>query len=100
MSEPAHDRFAPPRTPLETAGAIRSKVLPFLSRYPIVAGAVFGVLMRFVFSGSAGGAWSAMVGGFIYFVPVAIGALTVYLAESQAHRRLPQATGSARWRLL
>jgi len=86
MSDSADDRFAPPKTPLERADLVRKKVLPFLSRYPIVAGALFGVLMRLVFSGNAGSAWSAMVGGFIYFVPVAIGALTVYLAERQ-HRR-------------
>ena len=86
MSGSLDDRFTPPKTPLERSDVVRDTLLPFLKRSPIVAGALFGVFMRFVFSGSAGGPWSAMVGGFIYFVPIAIGALTVYLAERQYRR--------------
>jgi len=81
-----HDPYAPPSAALEPSGVIRSKVLPFLARYPILAGALFGMAMRLAFSGRAGSSWSAMAGGFIFFAPVAIGALTVYLAERQQRR--------------
>lgn len=86
MNDPASDRFTPPQAPLDNGDTLRERVLPFLLRYPILAGAVFGVLLRLTFSGRAGSAWSAMAAGFIYFAPVAIGAVTVYLAERQ-HRR-------------
>lgn len=75
MSDPAGDRFSPPKASIERTDVVSTSVLPFLKRHPIVAGALFGVAMRLVFSGGAGGAWSAMVAGFIFFVPIAIGAL-------------------------
>jgi hypothetical protein len=63
-----------------------SNALPFLHRYPIIAGAMAGVLLRLVFSGRGKSAWSAMVGGFIFFAPIVVGMLTVYLAERQRRR--------------
>ena len=57
-----------------------------LKRYPIIAGALAGVAMRFVFSGDAGSRWSAMVGAFIFGAPIFVGMLTVYLAERQRRR--------------
>src|SRR5262245_28372030 len=60
--------------------------LPMLKRYPIIAGALAGVVMRIVFSGEGGSDWSAMAGAFIFGAPIFIGMLTVYLAERQ-HRR-------------
>jgi hypothetical protein len=62
------------------------KLLPFAKRYPILAGALLGVLLRLAFSGSAGSSWSAMAGAFIFLVPLFIGMVTVYLAERQRRR--------------
>ena len=36
--------------------------LPMRKRYPILAGAAFGVVLRVMFSGEGGSPWSAMVG--------------------------------------
>ena len=58
-------------------------LLPVLKRYPVIAGAVFGVLLRLLFSGQAGSRWSAMTESFIFVVPLVVGMLTVYLAERQ-----------------
>ena len=69
-----------------TPPADPERVLPFLRRHPIIIGALFGVLLRLLFSGGGGSAWSAMAGGFIVCAPLAIGALTVYLAEKQQRR--------------
>ena len=61
-------------------------LLPMLMRYPIIAGAVAGVALRLAFSGEGGSNYSAMVGAFIFGTPVAVGMLTVYLAERQRRR--------------
>eukprot|EP01034_Spumella_vulgaris_P039505 gene39505-48814_t len=53
---------------------------------PIVCGMVFGLLLRLAFSGAPSSRWSAMVGAFIWLVPLATGAITVYLAERQQRR--------------
>jgi hypothetical protein len=60
--------------------------LPFGWAWPLVAGALAGLLLRFVFWGKPGSAWSAMAGTFIYLAPAAVGAVTVYAAERQARR--------------
>jgi drug/metabolite transporter (DMT)-like permease len=62
------------------------KALPMLKRYPVLAGAVCGVLLRLAFSGPGGSPWSAMAGAFIFTAPILVGMVTVYLAERQ-HRR-------------
>jgi hypothetical protein len=95
MTEPTPDPTgAPPPPPSpEQASALANPAaphsdhrLPIAKRYPILAGALFGVLLRLAFSGDGGSAWSAMAGGFIYAAPIAVGMLTVYLAERQRRR--------------
>ena len=81
----------PPRSPnlpppVESIWRIYWRTLPMLKRYPVLAGALAGVLLRLVFSGQGGSRWSPMVGGFIFLAPIFVGMLTVYLAERQ-HRR-------------
>ena len=55
--------------------------LPFPWLLPLAGGAAAALVMRLVFSGSPGQRYSAMLGTFIYLVPVLGGAVTVYLAE-------------------
>jgi hypothetical protein len=62
------------------------KELPMLKRYPIIAGALFGILLRLVFLGGGGSRWSPMVGAFIFGAPILVGMLTVYLAERRKRR--------------
>jgi hypothetical protein len=70
-----------------TAGEPRpQRLLPTLKRYPVIAGAIAGILLRLLFSGSGGSPWSAMAGAFIYTAPILIGMVTVYLAERQRRR--------------
>lgn len=64
----------------------RLRRLPMLARYPIIAGAIGGILLRLAFSGPAGSSWSAMAGAFIFFAPLLVGMITVYLAERQSRR--------------
>ncbi len=84
------DPVDPPPIPRKPADAsvnfqgLRS--LPLTIRYPIIAGAVAGVLLRLMFSGPAGSSWSAMTGWFIFLAPVVVGMVTVYLAERQYRR--------------
>ncbi len=78
---------APPSpAPESTAERSWLRRLPMLARYPIIAGALAGVLLRLAFSGPAGSPWSAMAGAFIYIAPVLVGMVTVYLAERQQRR--------------
>jgi uncharacterized protein YndB with AHSA1/START domain len=60
--------------------------LPFRYRWPVLAGALAGIALRLVFSGVAGGHWSAMAGAFVFLAPIAVGMVTVYVAERE-HRR-------------
>ena len=79
-SEPDEERSAGSRPPDP------EEALPMRKRYPILAGAAFGVVLRVMFSGEGGSPWSAMSAPFIYVAPILVGMLTVYLAERQ-HRR-------------
>lgn len=60
--------------------------MPFTWWYPVLAGAVATFIARLVFSGDSGNRYSAMLGAFIYLVPVLCGAVTVYIAERQMRR--------------
>jgi uncharacterized protein YndB with AHSA1/START domain len=64
----------------------REKFLPFQEWHPLAAGVLFGLLLRLAFSGDAGSHWSAMAGSFIFGAPIAVGMLTVYLAERKKRR--------------
>jgi len=81
----------PPRDPVPDVlpGSRRSPKrfeLPMLKRYPILAGAAAGLLLRLAFSGGGGSPWSPMAGFFIYLAPVVVGMITVYLAEREFRR--------------
>jgi hypothetical protein len=86
MNESGDDHYRPPAAALDEPAGLRQRVLPFLRRYPILAGVLLGLLLRFLFSGPAGSAWSAMAAAFIFFAPLAIGAMTVYFAERERRR--------------
>lgn len=60
--------------------------LPYSYLWPIGAGALAGLLMRLVFSGEPGHAYSAMLSSFIIGSPVVAGVVTVYVAELSARR--------------
>lgn len=60
--------------------------LPFPKWWPTVAGALVGVLLRVVFYGDPSQTFSAMAASFIYLSPLAVGAVTVYLAERLRRR--------------
>jgi hypothetical protein len=64
----------------------KARALPFSNWWPLLIGAFTGVAMRVIFSGKPGGAYAAMEGAFIYLVPVAVGAVTVYVAEAKQRR--------------
>ncbi len=60
--------------------------LPFSSWWPLAIGALTGIVLRLIFSGQPGGAFTAMQGAFVYLAPVAVGAVTVYAAEARQRR--------------
>lgn len=63
------------------------RTLPFSRWWPVVAGALVGVLLRAgLFTGSPGNSYAAMMGSFIYLSPLLVGAVTVYLAEMSQRR--------------
>ena len=63
-----------------------SRQLPFSKWAPVIAGALFGVFLRLIFSGGPGRNWAPMSVAFFYFVPFAVGAVTVYVAERTRRR--------------
>lgn len=60
--------------------------LPFPSWWPMLAGALCGVVLRLIFSGDHDFPWNAMHPAFVGFAPLAVGAVTVYVAELSARR--------------
>lgn len=66
--------------------AKQPRTLPFSNWWPLIIGALVGIVLRLIFSGRPGGAYAAMSGAFIYFVPIAVGAVTVYVAELRQRR--------------
>ena len=55
--------------------------LPYRAAWPFVAGIALGLLFRFVFSGKHGEPYATMMVSFLFLAPLAIGVLTVYIAE-------------------
>jgi hypothetical protein len=64
----------------------KRRVLPFSNWWPLAIGAFTGIVLRLIFSGEPGGAYAAMDGAFVYLVPIAVGAVTVYVAEVRQRR--------------
>lgn len=70
-----------PLTPIE-----KQEKLPYSKWWPIVGGALFGIALRLAYFGDSHSPYGPMMGAFIYLAPLAVGAVTVYLAERQARR--------------
>ena len=68
------------------APAVKPRALPFSNWWPLAIGALSGILLRLIFSGEPGGAYAAMDAAFVYLVPIAVGAVTVYVAETKQRR--------------
>ena len=64
----------------------QTRQIPFSYWWPIGAGALAGLLMRLLFSGMPGNAYSAMLGSFILGSPVLVGIVTIYVAELSERR--------------
>lgn len=60
--------------------------LPYAAWWPLLAGAIAGIALRFAFSGTYAGLPEAMGWAFIYLAPMAVGAVTVYVAETHERR--------------
>ena len=54
--------------------------------WPLVAGILYGIAIRLVFSGEAGGPYNAMMSSFTLLVPVLVGAVTIMVAELTSRR--------------
>jgi hypothetical protein len=72
--------------PLGQVPAGKPPVLPFSTWLPLAIGALTGIVLRLIFSGKPGGAYAAMEAAFVYLVPIAVGAVTVYVAEVKRRR--------------
>jgi hypothetical protein len=57
--------------------------------WPLAAGVAYGVSIRLVFSGEAGGPYNAMMSSFTLLVPILVGAVTVMVAERTSRRSWP-----------
>lgn len=66
--------------------APRERSLPFSWLWPIGAGVMAGLALRWIFSGKPGDPYATMMASFILLTPIVVGATTVYVAERQ-HRR-------------
>ncbi len=67
--------------------ATREPSIPFSWLWPIAAGVLAGLALRFVFSGHHGQPYATMMASFIFLTPMVVGAVTVYVAERQQRRR-------------
>lgn len=85
MTNPYTPTNAPLRLPPLPDHARRRR-LPYNGWWPVGAGALAGIVMRLVFWGSPGEAYSAMLGSFIIGSPFVVGVVTVYLAELEERR--------------
>jgi hypothetical protein len=56
-------------------------LLAFSKWWPLLAGALTGIALRLAFWGKPGEVLAVMSAAFIYLAPIAVGAVTVYLAE-------------------
>lgn len=83
VEEARHDAV-PPVPQLEPVPEDRS--LPFSKLVPFLVGMAAGIALRLVFSGKAGDAFAPMMGAFIFFAPLLVAAVTVYVAERQWRR--------------
>lgn len=72
--------------PQPSAHEIDKPILPYSKWWPLVVGAITGVVLRLVFSGKPGDPYSAMMSSFVLLVPLLVGAATVYVAETQRRR--------------
>ena len=63
-----------------------SHSLPYRAWLPVAAGVVAGIALRVAFSGKPGGVYAAMMASFIYFCPLVVGVVTVYVAERRQRR--------------
>lgn len=64
----------------------RQEKLPYPKWWPVVAGALLGLVLRLFYSGRPEGPYGAMMASFIFIAPLAVSAVTVYFAERIAHR--------------
>jgi hypothetical protein len=62
--------------------------MPFKFWWPLIAGALAGLALRLVYSGTGDEAYTAMASGFVIFAPIAVGAVTVFVAEKIKRRTL------------
>jgi hypothetical protein len=60
--------------------------LPYSKWWPLVGGAISGVILRVLFM--LGGGFEVMGASFIFLAPIVVGAVTVYLAERQQRRSI------------
>ncbi len=78
MNSPEYNQYFPPSPTART--------MPYSFWWPLVCGALAGLLIRMVYMGDPGGRYSAMMASFIYLSPFVVGMVTVYVAE-RSHRR-------------
>jgi hypothetical protein len=64
----------------------KARTLPFSGWWPLLVGALVGVALRLVYAGKPGMPYAPMESSFIYLVPFAVGAVTVYVAEATRRR--------------
>lgn len=55
--------------------------MPYRGWWPFVGGVALGLLLRLVFNGTPGGPFGTMMVSFLLLAPLAVGVVTVYLAE-------------------
>jgi hypothetical protein len=60
--------------------------LPYSAWWPPLAGMLVGILLRLLYGGQQNEVYNAMSGSFILYAPLAVGAITVYIAERSARR--------------
>jgi hypothetical protein len=78
--------FASPPEPPQPhpAPPLRPKRWRLSRLWPVAAGAGLGLLMRLVFSGNAGEAYTPMMASFLFLVPAIVGATAVFIDERSA----------------
>lgn len=60
--------------------------LPYSKWWPFAAGVLIGITLRLFFFGKPGNPFAPMMGAFMYFGPMLVGAVTVYVAERKERR--------------
>jgi hypothetical protein len=82
----SHREPAPESPPAFTEIEANRLRLPYPRWWPLLLGVTTGIIMRLIFSNIPGGPFATMMSSFVLLVPLLVGGVTVFVAETRQRR--------------